>query len=170
MEGEPKFEQEKQKVYSVQFDNEHFGEIKRPIGTLSLVAEMNDWWKNTCTQNGLDHEEESKRCKNADYYMMELGKNALEYGGGEREIKILFEENKITVVVTDNGAGIDNPNKEIEFHPEHGLSVVKKFADEFTVESRGKKFTKIKKKIKLLESQDTDVTQGTKITFIRNLE
>ena len=168
MEGEPKIEEEKQKLYNVEFNEDHFGEVKTPVGTLSLVGKMNTWWKNICVENGWDKDD--KRWKNIDYYIMELGKNALEYGRGDREIKILFGENKITVIVTDNGVGFDNPNDDIGVRHEHGLSVVEKFADEFIIESNGRKFVKVDNKRKLVKSEDTDIMRGTKITLIKYLK
>ena len=169
--GEPKIEEEKKepKIHSVQFDNSHFGEIYSPIDTLGLVAEMNDWWQNISVENGYPNKDD-KRWKNVDYYMMELGKDALEWGDGEREIKIILEGDRITVVVSDQGNGFENPNDDIESHPNHGLFVVKKFADEFIIETNGKKFTKVPKKRKLAMTEETDVKKGTRITFVKNLK
>lgn len=164
---ESRFEKE-QKSYSVQFDESHFGETKVAVGTLGLVGEMNVWWENICAENGWD--ENDKRWGNMNYYLMELGKNALEWGHGEREMQIFFEENKITVVVSDDGAGFEDPNNDIDIHPGHGLSEVKKFADGFIIETNGKKFSKIKGKRKLVKSEDTSVSRGIRITLTKNLK
>ena len=101
---------------------------------------------------------------------MELGKNALEIAEGG-EIKVIFEPDKIKVVVTDDKGWDGDPNDDILYgSPGHGLSGVKRYADEFIIESNGVKFTKVPKKKKLVKTEDTEVEQGTKITFIKNFE
>jgi anti-sigma regulatory factor (Ser/Thr protein kinase) len=97
-----------------------------------------------------------------------LGKNALEHAGGG-EIKVLFGIGKITVIVTDQGPGFENPNDDIEALPEHGLSEVKKFSDEFMIETNGRRFTKIPGKRKLVVTEDTRVVHGTRITLVKKV-
>ncbi len=158
------------KSYGVHFDNNHFGDTERPKGTSThdLVGELNGWWKRICTEQGVNPEDKS--LKQVDYYLMELGKNALDYTGGG-EIKVIFESNKITVVVSDQGQGFEDPNDDILYgSPGHGLSEVKRYADEFIIETNGAKFTKAPKKKKLVRSEETDIQQGSKITFIKNFE
>ena len=52
----------------------------------------------------------------------------------------------------------------------HGLSQVKKYADEFVIESNGMKFIKVPKKRKLMRSEDTEIQKGTKISFTKILD
>ena len=160
-ESEPRFN-------SIQFDSSHFGEAEKSVDTNEVVGELNGWWKKICVENKIDPDD--RRFKNIDYFIIELGKNALEHADGG-EIKVLFENDKITVIVTDRGQGFENPNDDILYGvPGHGLSEVKRYADEFIIETNGKKFTKVPKKKKLVSSEDTDVQSGTRITFIKKFE
>ena len=132
------------KSYGVHFDNNHFGDTERPQGTSThdLVGELNNWWESICTKQGINPEDKS--LKHVDYHLMELGKNALEYADGG-EIKVIFEPNKITVVVSDQGQGFKNQN-DVEYSSSsqygHGLYEVRKYADEFSVETGGKNMPK----------------------------
>lgn len=156
------------KAHQVDFDDNHFGEIEAPIDTLTLVGKLNTWWDKICTENGLNPDDE--KIFNFGYYVIELGKNALEYADGG-EIKVIFEGQRITIMVTDQGQGFEDLN-DINYSTSlgHGLSEVRKYADEFTIETNGKKYTKVKGKRKLVETQESDIKQGSKITFIKNFE
>jgi len=160
-ENEPRFN-------SIQFDNSHFGETEKSMGTEQIVEKLNEWWEKICSENKVDPDD--KKFKNIDYFIMELGKNALEHANGG-EIKVLFENDKITVIVTDHGQGFENPNDDILYGaPGHGLSEVKHYEDEFIIETNSKKFTKVPKKKKLVSSEDTDIQNGTRIIFIKKFE
>ena len=143
-------------------------QAEKTYDTFGLLTMMSEWWKKICLENNIIPDD--KKLKNVDYYIMELGKNALEYAGGG-EIKVIFDPDKIRVVVIDNKGWDGDPNDDILYYsPGHGLSEVKKFADEFIIETNGQKFTKIPKRKKLVRTQDTDIKQGSKITFIKNFE
>jgi anti-sigma regulatory factor (Ser/Thr protein kinase) len=152
---------------SVTFSEDHFGQTKTAVGTDEVVVELNEWWARICLENKINNPDD-RRLKNIDYYIFELGKNALEHAGGG-EIKVLFGIGKITVIVTDQGPGFENPNDDIEALPEHGLSEVKKFSDEFMIETNGRRFTKIPGKRKLVVTEDTRVVHGTRITLVKKV-
>ena len=156
------------KKFSIDFDEGHFGDSKRPMGTHELVGELNEWWEQSCRQNEI--EPNDKRFKNASYYLIELAKNALEIADGGK-IEVEISKDKITVVVTDQGPGFENPNDDILYGaPGHGLSEIKDFGDEFIIETNGKRFTKVKESQELIESSDTDIQQGARVTFIKNFD
>src|SRR3989338_3984436 len=139
------------KIYQVHFDDKHFGDAEKPVGTDELVGELNRWWDKLCGENGLNPRD--KKMEDIGYYIIELGKNALEIAEGG-EIKVIFEPNKIKVVITDNMGWDGDPNDDILYgSPGHGLSQVKRYADEFTIETNGAKFTKVPKKKKLVKSE-----------------
>jgi len=143
--------------------------IKTTYDTLKLVAMLNTWWTTICTKNNIDTNDQ--KLQNIAYYIMELGKNALEHAGGG-EIKVIFEPTKITVIVTDQGQGfedLDNVNYYSSEEFGHGLYEINQYADKFYIESKGKKYAKIKGKTKLTEIGTSNVTTGSKITFIKNL-
>jgi hypothetical protein len=165
----PETKETKPISYEVHFDGKHFGDVQKPLGTCGLVGELNDWWQKICTEGGINPEDE--RFKNVDYYLVELGKNALEYADGG-EIKVIFEPDIITVVITDQGQGFEDQN-DVEYSTSSqmgpGLSQVRKFADEFVVETGGKKYAKAKGKRKLVLMGVSDITVGSKINFIKIL-
>ena len=167
----PESKEQATQEYSVSFLSSWHPEAKkaeRTYDTNALVGMMNTWWKQICAESNINPND--KKLKNIDYYMMELGKNALEIAEGG-EIKVIFEPDKIKVVVTDDKGWDGDPNDDILYgSPGHGLSGVKRYADEFIIESNGVKFTKVPKKKKLVKTEDTEVEQGTKITFIKNFE
>ncbi len=133
--------------------------------TLEVVGKLTEWWEASCTAHAVDPDD--KRFKNVLYFILELAKNALEHGYGG-EVQALFGNGAITVTVTDHGQGFENPNDDILYGaPGHGLSQVKGYADELTIETNGKKFVKVPKRKRLLDSDETDVKTGTKITFVK---
>jgi len=166
---QPRVEQkEEPRIHTLRFDDTHFGDTKIALGTLEFVAEFNPWWDNVCEENRLDPR--NPFWEEVGYQIMELGKNAIEYGGVEGEIQIILEKDKVTAIVTDKGVGFENPNTEIVFNkPGHGLSEVKEYADEFSIETNGKKFTKTPNKPNLIRSKQTDVKEGTRITLVKKL-
>lgn len=143
-------------------------QAKRTYDTDTLVGMLNDWWKQICDANNINPND--KKLKNIDYFMMELGKNALEHADGG-EIKIIFEAHGITVAVSDQGQGFKNLDDIEHFSSAqycHGLYEVRKYADEFSVETGGKKYAKAKYKRRLIEIGTSDITRGSKITFMKN--
>jgi anti-sigma regulatory factor (Ser/Thr protein kinase) len=160
----------KTKSYEVDFNDRHFGEIERPGGTDKLVGDLHNWWAKICSEAGLNPE--AKHLAKAHYYIMELGKNALEHGDGGK-IKVIFELHKITVITTDQGHGFEDL-EDVEYCSSsqygHGLNEVRKYSDDFCVESGGRKYAKVKGKRKLIDSGESDIKTGSKITFIKNFE
>lgn len=164
------------RTFSIKFDKSHFGdnEINPDIvakyekyGTCYgwIPGRIGRWWEKICSENSL--EIKKKELEGVLYYLVEVARNALEKVGSG-EIKVIFEPNKIIVTISDQGHGFEDPNKNILSN--HGLDHVRKYADEFIIETNGAKFTKIPKKKKLARSEDTDVKRGSKITFIKNFE
>lgn len=164
----PEQKESKPKTYQVHFDDKHFGDVKKAIGTLELVGQLNEWWDKICLENGLNPKD--KKIFRLGYYVIGLGKNALEYAEGG-EIKVIFEPNKITVMVSDQGHGFEDRD-HVEYSTSsqygHGLAEIRKYANEFTVETGGIKYAKVAGKRKLAETVPSDIQNGSKITFIKN--
>lgn len=157
------------RTHKIDFDSGHFGNIKRPVGTDELVGEINGWWKKICAENIVDPED--NQLARFDYYLLELGKNALEHGEGG-EIKVRFESSRIIATVLDYGQGFEDLD-EIEYYSSsqmgHGLWEVRNYSDEFIVETNGKKFIKIKNEKGLVEAGGSNILSGSRITFVKNL-
>jgi anti-sigma regulatory factor (Ser/Thr protein kinase) len=166
----PEYKEAEPKSYEVYFDDEHFGDTEKPIDTDALVGKMHTWWEQICTENSIDHDD--KIYGEIHYHLMELGKNALEHGDGGM-INVIFEPDKITVIVSDKGQGFEDMG-DVEYSSSsqygHGLYEVRRYADEFSIESGGKKYGKVKSKRKLVDMGASDITTGSKITFIKNFE
>lgn len=157
---------EEWRTAKVPFDNTHFDNKEVPPYSIELSGKLNEWWDAFCIKNRLDPQTEPFR--EFSYHFIRLGLNAMEDAGGG-EISVVISNKKIIATITDQGEGIEDPNAEIKKYPDRGLDRSKTYADEFTVESRGKKYTKQRGKKKLVLSLDTDVEKGTRITLARNL-
>lgn len=165
------------RIYTINFDKTHFGdsEIDPKLvfdcnrrGDSWIPEKIDEWWAQICSENNLNPNE--RRLKNLMYHFIEVARNAFEKVGSG-ELKVTFEPKKIVIVVHDQGEGFgdaDDVNNAMAMG--HGLSQVKKYADEFVVETNGRKYVKGKGKQKLIESQDTDIQRGSKITFIKNFK
>ena len=162
------------KMYNIRFDESHFGDCEIDPEAVRIQAErgsswipeaINEWWVQICSENNLDPE--NKRLDRILLHLIEVARNAFEKVGSG-EIKVIFEQKGITFIVSDDGYGFKNPNEDML--PNHGLDLAKKFANEFIIETNGRKFEKVKGKRKLVETKDTSVQQGSKITFIKNFE
>ncbi|HAU39495.1 MAG: hypothetical protein UV80_C0008G0028 [Candidatus Peregrinibacteria bacterium GW2011_GWF2_43_17] len=149
-------------MHCVDFERSRFGD--QQIDTRRyyhwIPGAVNTWWSQICLENGFDPQK--KRLQLMAYYLIEIAKNTFE-NVGSGEIKVTFEPAKITIVVTDQGTGFENPNEDMI--PNHGLDQVKRYADTFTIETNGRKFTKVKGRRELVETTDTNIRQGSKITF-----
>ncbi|MFA5871187.1 MAG: hypothetical protein WC858_00520 [Parcubacteria group bacterium] len=164
---QPEKKETNPKCYKIHFDDDHFGDIETPIDTYRLVGRLNAWLDTIFAENQLDSA--NPKISFLCYCIVELSKNALEYATGG-EIAVNFEPNKITVIVADNESWDGDPNNDILYgSPGHGLSRVKGFADEFIIETNGQKLMKVPGKRKLVKSADTEIKQGTKITFVKKL-
>ena len=156
--------------YTVNFLSSFYPDAKKTektYDTAGLVGMLNTWWDKICTERGLSPKD--KKVFNIGYHVIELGKNALEHAHGG-EIKVIFEPDKITVIVSDQGQGFENYD-DVEYSTSsqygHGLYGVRKYADDFSVETGGKKYVKEKGKKKLVDTGISDITTGSKITFIK---
>ena len=167
------------KKYIVRFDETHFGDeeidpkavqANREYGSSWIPGAINEWWPQICSENNLNPNE--KKLQTVLLHFIEVARNASEKVGSG-EIKVIFEPKKITFEVSDQGQGFGR-QEDVEYltSPQygHGLSQVRRYADEFSVETGGKKYTKTKGKRKLVDMGVSDITTGSKITFIKNFE
>lgn len=165
------------KTYVIRFDKSHFGDEEIDPHIVRIQAERNsswipqaisEWWSKICSESNLNPND--RRLQNLSYYFIEVARNAFEKVGSG-ELKVIFEPKRITIVVYDQGGGFgDADDVNYAMAMGHGLSQVKKYADEFSIETNGKKYVKVKGKSKLVESLETDIQQGSKITFIKNFK
>jgi len=174
MENEKNFypapEEEKPKTFRIAFSGERFGEVEEKTGgSVGLAGKLGDWWERKCRENNIDLQEE--RFKDVAYYMIEAGKNALEYRDNG-EIEIIFGENDITVVVSNSGPGWDgNPSDDILYgSPGHGLAEIKEFSDEFMIETNQRRYVKVSGQDELKEEEAPEFKDGARITFIKKFK
>jgi len=165
------------KIHLVRFDRSHFGDreidpkVVRDCSTRGdswIPGAIDRWWAQICAENNLNPDEDSLQY--FIYHLIEVARNAFEKVGSG-ELKVTLEPKRIIVVVQDQGQGFgDANNVHYAMAMGHGLSEVKKYADEFIIETNGRKYTKTKDESRLVESQDTDIQQGAKITFTKTFE
>lgn len=161
-------QKEKRTQHAVHFDGDHFGDEETPIDTDKLVGKLNRWWDAICKGHGQNPREEPWEA--IGYHIIELAKNALEHADGGT-VTVSEDADAVRVTVSDNGQGFEDPNNDILYgSPGHGLSGVKKWADELVIETNGRKFAKVGNRKKLVRLQDTDVQRGTRITMVKRFE
>jgi hypothetical protein len=169
------------KMYSVAFNRYpwSFSDDKQVInpdvvaqaeaeGDSCLPGAIGNWWTRICLESKIEFS--PKQLEDLDYAaycLIEVARNAFEKVG-HGEIKVIFERGRVIATISDEGHGFEDPKQQMPFN--HGLDHVKKYADEFIIETNGKRFTKIKNEPELAETRDTDIQQGSKITFIKNFE
>jgi hypothetical protein len=167
------------KEYVVKFDESHFGDREidpsivadcNRIGDSWIPGAIGRWWTQICTENNLNPNE--RRLQNLAYHFIEVARNAFE-NVRSAEIKVIYEPNKFTFVVSDQGQGFES-REDVEYLTSseygHGLYQVRKYADDFFLETGGRKYTKEKGKKKLVDMGTSDTITGSKITFIKNFE
>ncbi|KKR18931.1 MAG: hypothetical protein UT48_C0039G0006 [Parcubacteria group bacterium GW2011_GWE2_39_37] len=163
------------KTYTIKFDSRSFGDKKidslvvkywKQFGDPWLPGAVSEWWEKICLDNKLDPTSENLR--ELELHLIEIARNAFEEVGNG-EIKLIFEPHKITAVVTDQGPGFESPPNELMWSM-HGLDLVKKYADEFSIETNGIRYSKESSDSDLIESGEADIKTGSKITFIKNFE
>ncbi len=156
------------KIYKIKFDESHFGNRTIEPDFLKfnnpwIAGAINRWWEEICLKNNIKIDARIRRIK---LLLIEIARNTFEKVGSG-DINVYFEQSKITIIVSDQGEGFRDPNEQMS--KGHGLYQVKNYADEFSIESNGKKFTKILNSEKLLETKDVDIKKGSKVTFVKNL-
>jgi anti-sigma regulatory factor (Ser/Thr protein kinase) len=167
------------KTYVVRFDESHFGDEEIDPNVVRNQAEsgsswipqsINEWWSKICSESNLNPSD--KKLEKILLHLIEVARNAFEKVGSG-EIKVIFEPKKITFEVADKGQGFGN-QEDVEYLTSsqygHGLSQARRYSDEFLIETNEKKYAKAKGKGKLVNMGVSDITTGSKITFIKNFE
>lgn len=155
-------------MFTIDFDKRRFGseEISERVlatGYSWIPGAVGHWWDRICLENTLDAKE--KKLQNFLYYFIEIARNAQE-SVEKGTLKVMFDTHTITVVVEDGGEGFpDAESVKYAIDIEHGLWQVKRYSDTFILETNGKKYQKVKGQKYLVESSDTDVQHGTRVTF-----
>lgn len=136
-----------------------------------IPGEVGELFQNFCEKNNLDLK--NKIIDRIGYHAIELAKNIADHAtSGQIEIRLVGDS--IEVITRDSGAGFD-PVEDIEssIGGGFGLKETMRYADEFFIETKGAKFqkeiTKGKRK-KLVEKGPSDVTTGSKVTFLKRFK
>jgi anti-sigma regulatory factor (Ser/Thr protein kinase) len=164
------------RVYVAEFDKSHFGDFRPadPENSYGFYNEIRAWTGSIADENpSVNFESSDKNQTGFNDCLFELMKNAQDYGNGKGEMRISVDSDRVGAVVSDDGEGFKiSPNKLGEDPDDihgYGLSVIKNYADEFSLETNGKKYTKVNGESDLSESDDTDITHGTRVTFVKNI-
>lgn len=97
-------------------------------------------------------------------YLVELVKNSLSDGRSNGKVTVIFDDEKVKIVIDDQGT----EEKEINLNVkgEYGMKEAIEYFDVFTIESRGRKYEKnIRNMIE--ETDESDVYAGSKVTILK---
>jgi anti-sigma regulatory factor (Ser/Thr protein kinase) len=133
-----------------------------------VPGKVDRWFNGFCEQHGLDPK--NSLINKIGYHVIELAKNAADYGGGG-EVHVQLGEAQFTVVIQDHGQGFENVLEDIETSAGggYGLKEAMRFADEFLIETHGERFEKVLqgKRRKFIKTNPSLIVTGSKITFIK---
>lgn len=96
-------------------------------------------------------------------YVVELAKNSLSDGKSNGKVSVIFDEEKITIVVEDFGG-----EKELNLNVEgaYGLKEILEYADDFVIEANGIYYEK-NRRGQLENVDDSDLAVGSRVTMIK---
>ena len=131
----------------------------------TVLNRFNGWWDELCRRHGSNPR--SEFCEELGYYVAELVKNALRFSN--RASGTLFRLDLVEVVVVDDGEGIADPRGDtlVSLGGGHGLLKAMEFANWFSLESRGRAFTKVSRYGPVREVGKSGITTGTRIDLIK---
>lgn len=156
--------QEQVSEYRIAFDQDKnlIGDKELIFDSPKLGGQISAWVDDILKEHGYEYAEGGPA-----YFLAELARNVVEWARTAGDVKISIDEDKFSATITDSGAGIEQPARIIKSKPGHGLSSLLDYADELTVESLGKKF--VKKGKRLVSAGTSDINEGTRITFTKQL-
>ena len=121
------------------------------------------WWKET------SKEANSKATPGKLYaignYLIELAKNSLSDGKSDGKIKAFFDSERIKIEIeafSDEGREMN-----LNVGGNYGMKETIEYADDFVVESNGKRWEKASVREMLQEYGESNLRTGSKVTFIK---
>jgi|GEM_PF-3897272 len=129
-----------------------------------LITGMNDWWDDLCKERGIDPDA-NEEFSEIGYQLLELVKNAFEYGTGGGDIKVTFDKDAVIATIENSGEAFD-PLEAIHISAGggHGFYRAIEWADDIEIETGGKRYIKDAEET-LRESGTSPITDGAKITL-----
>lgn len=128
----------------------------------SIPQVVGDWWK------VVSKESKSPASPGKLYaignYLVQLVKNSLSDGRSNGKVSVIFDDEKIKIVIDDLGT----EEKEINLNVkgEYGMKESIEYFDVFMIESRGIKYEKNIRNF-IEETDESDVYAGSKVTIIK---
>ncbi len=128
----------------------------------SIPQIVGAWWKEIGPQSGTVAS--PGKLYAVGNYLIELVKNVLGDGKSNGDITVIFDEEKIKIIIKDLGT----EEKEISLNVDgdYGMKEVIEYADVFMIEAMGNKYEKNHRNM-IEETDDSDVRKGSRVTFIK---
>jgi len=137
-----------------------------------LPRKIDEWFQGFCIENNLNPK--NKAIGRIAYYIIELAKNAVQHGSnGYVRVKLIGDS--IEVTVQDTGSGFEDPIEDMEFSVGggYGLKDAMRYANDFSIETKGLKFhkeiTRGKPK-KLVQTGASETLIGSKVIFVKRIK
>lgn len=129
----------------------------------SIPTIVENWWKDISKQS--TSPASPGKLYAIGKYLVELAKNSLSDGKGDGKVTVIFDNEKIKIIIDDQGS----EEKEINLNVagEYGMKESIEYFDVFMVESRGKKYEKDNRN-NIEETDGSDVYAGSKVTVIKH--
>jgi hypothetical protein len=129
----------------------------------SIQGIISPWWKDISKQSA------SKASPGKMYaignYLLELVKNSLSDGKSDGKVTAYFDEERIKIEIE----AFSSEQRELNMNVggSYGTKEAIEYADDFIVEASGKRYEKANVREMLEEYGETDLRNGSKVTFIK---
>ncbi len=129
----------------------------------SIPETVSVWWKE------ISKEAQSRTSPGKLYaignYLVEMAKNSLSDGKSDGKITAYFDDERIKITIEAFSGEVRELNLNVG--GSYGMKEAIDYADDFIVESAGKRYEKAKVRELLEEYGDTELRTGSKVTFIK---
>ncbi|EKE19545.1 MAG: hypothetical protein ACD_8C00142G0001 [uncultured bacterium] len=128
----------------------------------NIPEKVGNWWKETAKESGT--KASPGKLYAVGNYLIELVKNSLGNGESDGKISVIFDHEKIKIVVEDFGSAEKQSNLNVG--GDYGFKEVIEYADVLEIEADGKFFEKNRKGF-VEETDEGDLRTGSRITFVK---
>jgi len=128
----------------------------------SIPTVVGDWWKDISKQS--TSPASPGKLYAIGNYLVELVKNSLSDGKSDGKVTVIFDDEKIKIVIDD--LGTEEKDINLNVGGEYGMKESIEYFDVFNIESKGKLYEKDNRN-HINEVDGSDVYAGSKVTIIK---
>lgn len=128
----------------------------------NISEKAGNWWKEISKESGT--KASPGKLYATGNYLIELVKNSLSDGKSDGKVNVIFDHEKIKIIVEDFGSVDKQTNLNVG--GDYGFKEIIEYADVLEIEADGKFFEKNRKGF-VEETDDSDLRIGSRITFIK---